>query len=101
MITDQFPLPWSVGSYKFDIKASNGLNIDEICSAGGEAEDEELAAFICRSVNSHGALVSALIGMVEMYADLVNSGDAGFWDPEKVDEVKQARAALAVARGEA
>jgi hypothetical protein len=67
------------------------------CHTPSEAD----AAFIVRAVNSHDALVKALEGMVEMYADLVNSGDAGFWDPEKVDEVKHGRAALAAAKGEA
>jgi hypothetical protein len=52
------------------------------------------AAFIVKAVNNHDALVKALDGMVNMYADLVNSGDAGFWDPEKVDEVIAARDAL-------
>lgn len=35
--------------------------------------------------------------MCEMYAAMVNSGDCGFWDPEKVDEMKHARSALAKA----
>lgn len=40
-------------------------------------------------------LVAALNGMVRMYVELVESGDAGFWDAEKVPEVIAARAALA------
>lgn len=41
------------------------------------------------------ALEKALTGMVNMYCEFVESGDAGFWDPEKVAEVIDARAALA------
>lgn len=39
-------------------------------------------------------LRAALLGMVNMYVELVDSGDAGFWDAEKVPEVIAARAAL-------
>ena len=39
-------------------------------------------------------LEAALIGMTERYCDLVNSGDAGFWNPEEEPEVIAARAAL-------
>jgi hypothetical protein len=39
-------------------------------------------------------LVEALNGMVDLYVRLVESGDAGFWDAEKVEEVIAARAAL-------
>ena len=39
-------------------------------------------------------LEGVLRGMVDMYVALVESGDAGFWDPEKVDEVIAARKAL-------
>lgn len=46
-------------------------------------------------------LYEALEGLVEMYVDLVSSGDCGHWDPEKEMQVIAARAALAKARGEA
>lgn len=39
-------------------------------------------------------LRSAANGMLDMYASLVNSGDAGFWDPEEVPEVIALRASL-------
>lgn len=42
-------------------------------------------------------LLKALEDMTQMYADLVNSGDAGNWDCEKVKEVIAARAAIAKA----
>lgn len=46
-----------------------------------------------------GDLCKALDGLLERYVELINSGDAGFWDPEKEKEVIAARAALAKARG--
>lgn len=46
------------------------------------------------------AMREALEGMVRMYVALVDSGDAGFWDPEEVPEVKAARAALSRPAGE-
>lgn len=53
-----------------------------------------------KAYEAHDALVSALEEMTDTYCDLANSGDAGFWDPEKTDGVKHARAALALAKGE-
>lgn len=52
------------------------------------AEDEQATEAVKQ-------LVPALSGMINLYCDLVNSGDAGFWDPEQVPEVIAARAALA------
>lgn len=40
------------------------------------------------------ALEAALVGLLEHYINLANSGDAGFWDPEKEPVVINARAAL-------
>ncbi len=40
-------------------------------------------------------LVEALKECVAWMVELANSGDAGFWDPEKTPEIIQARAALA------
>jgi len=42
-------------------------------------------------------MFEALAGLLEHYLSLVNSGDAGFWDPEKEAQVIAARAALAKA----
>lgn len=39
-------------------------------------------------------LRSALTGLLDMYTELVNSGDCGNWDPEKDNEVITARKAL-------
>jgi hypothetical protein len=40
-------------------------------------------------------LMKALQGMVDLYTTLINSGDAGNWDPESDKPVIAARAALA------
>jgi hypothetical protein len=45
-------------------------------------------------------LYAALETFVTDYVDLVESGDAGFWDAETEPKVIAARAALAKARGE-
>jgi hypothetical protein len=37
----------------------------------------------------------ALVALVKRYVGLVESGDAGFWDPEKEHEVIYARASIA------
>ena len=44
------------------------------------------------------ALYEALAALLESHAQLVNSGDCGFWDVEEEAPVKLARAALAAAR---
>lgn len=43
-------------------------------------------------------LRAALTRFLEMYISCVQSGDWGFWDPEKDDEVIAARAALALSQ---
>jgi hypothetical protein len=44
-------------------------------------------------------LLYALTVMVEKYCDLVNSGDAGNWNPETDEAVKIARKAIALVEG--
>lgn len=46
-------------------------------------------------------MFEALKTFVAEYVDLVESGDAGFWDPEKETKVIAARAAIAKAEGRA
>jgi hypothetical protein len=41
-----------------------------------------------------GDVVVALEKMTELYADLVNSGDAGHWNPETETQMIAARAAI-------
>ena len=44
-------------------------------------------------------LLEALKLFVSEYVELVESGDAGFWDAESEEKVKKARAAIAKAEG--
>lgn len=87
------------GDYEPTDEALIFLNDDneQTCHVEGP-NAKAMAAFIVRAVNSHEALVKALETFVEEYTDLVNSGDAGFWDPEKEPKVIAARAALTSAR---
>jgi hypothetical protein len=57
-------------------------------TAGGSAE------LVIRAQKVAPELYEALKKVTDLYCDLVNSGDAGFWDPEQVGEIKLARAAL-------
>lgn len=45
-------------------------------------------------------ILDALAGIIGIYVDLAESGDAGFWDAEKMPEVIAARSAIAKAIGE-
>ena len=66
----------------------------------GEKEEQRAnAAFIVNAVNSHDSLVKALEKTTDWIVALAASGDAGFWDGEKVEEVIEARAALSQAKG--
>lgn len=47
------------------------------------------------------ALHEALAAITDHYVSLANSGDAGFWDPEKEEPVIRARHALALSKGDA
>jgi hypothetical protein len=44
-------------------------------------------------------LLEALKGVTDLYCELVNSGDAGCWNPETVPNIVIARAAIAKAEG--
>lgn len=61
--------------------------------------DEERLANV-RLLKTAPELLEALKGLLEHYVSLVESGDAGFWNPEKEAEVKASRSAIAKAIGE-
>ena len=63
------------------------------------ADDEDFQANAAL-IAAAPCLLSALEGILDRYTGLVNSGDAGNWDPEDEDVVKQARAAIKKSRGE-
>ena len=85
-----------MASYARSVRDAIDL-IDETPHGKLEALFNRMASDSDRALAHHDALVKALNGMVEMYADMVNSGDCGFWDPEKVKEVIAARGALSLA----
>ncbi|WP_036305437.1 hypothetical protein [Methylopila sp. 73B] len=95
------PTPWAVcGSdeHWIDIKPARekrriSLSIATVATCTVDAEAN--AAFIVRACNAHDDLVAALKAMVSDAVELAESGDAGFWDAEKVPAVIAARAALA------
>lgn len=55
--------------------------------------DQQVAVNVQQNENIE-TLRAALEAMLKMYVELVDSGDCGFWDAEKVPEVIAARAAL-------
>lgn len=82
--------PWGVGD-GFEV-----YSISEYCSVAtvlGDARAEANAHLIAAAPE----MFEALSGLLDRYLSLANSGDAGFWNPEKEDEVIAARAALAKA----
>lgn len=59
-----------------------------------DAEIEANIDLICAAPE----LLAACEGLLNKYVSLVNSGDAGFWNPEEEAEVIAARSAIASAR---
>lgn len=87
------------------IGAVDGARICDVTAGFLDDECEEMAITEetranARLIAAAPTMLEALKDMVNMYVELVNSGDAGFWDPEKVPQVIQARAAIALAEGE-
>lgn len=60
------------------------------------AEELEATAALAQAAPD---MFEALKNFVAEYVDFVESGDAGFWDPEKEAKVIAARAAIAKAEG--
>jgi hypothetical protein len=114
VVSGHTPTPWEYRAGEYNREDDHGSTLGSIVSVGDEwfiatiedaPEAQANAAIIVRAVNSLepneakiAALVKALETFVEEYTALVNSGDAGFWDPEKEPKVIAARAALASAR---
>ncbi len=71
---------------------SFGIQFGTIVSAEFARELERENAAI---TEQRDELLEALVNVLRRYTDLINSGDAGNWDPEEEDEVKAARAAIA------
>lgn len=67
----------------------------DIAHVGNGPRGKDNAAFIVRAVNTFDQAREALKGILNRYVSLVESGDAGNWDPHSEDEVKVAKAVLA------
>lgn len=109
------PLPWEVCNgidiYPVgDVQARHyvaNVDPDNAPFEGGVSRDTDStyqmkmadAEFIVRACNSHYDLLEALTTFVAEYVALVESGDAGFWDPEKEAKVIAARVAISKAGG--
>lgn len=97
------PGPWKVfnGTDVFpddgDKEATRYIADCDMASAAFISGEEARAN--ARLIAAAPDLLETLKGMVGMYVELVESGDAGFWDAEKVTEVIAARSAIAKAEG--
>lgn len=105
MSAQHTPGPWVFDRDTLHINAANGYVVG-LCtfpSSRGKLFIEEMAG--CRAngalLASAPELLAALQTLLNDYVELVNSGDAGFWDPEEEAQVKAARAAIAKATGAA
>jgi len=71
--------------------------IRSVAEVGGPDIDEAEAN--ASLIAAAPEMLDALKAMTKLYVDFVNSGDCGCWDPERIDEVKLARAVIAKAEG--
>ena len=82
------PGPWKVSKNGNDIEMANSDNAGiATLYAISELQDKANAKLIAASPE----MLEALKAMTEHYVDLVNSSDAGSWNPEEEDVVKKAR----------
>lgn len=109
-------LPWERGGREGDIERARRVvyRPDGVAVAHCEnfhfltlEQSEANAALIVTAVNQHEQIQAentrlreALTALTSRYAELINSGDCGNWDPEEEDEMKQARAALEAGKRE-
>lgn len=91
------PGPWLVRGtdvYGAGVKVASAPSMRQ---TAGSTVGHEQATANARLVAASPELVASLREMVDLYTELVNSGDAGFWDPETEKQVQRARAAIAKA----
>lgn len=92
------PGPWGLSDDGQWIQAKGGKSpmvgdrFFSICVSATSEEDKRLIA-------AAPDLLEALESLIIKYVRLVNSGDAGFWNPEDDKEVIAAIAAIAKAEG--
>ncbi len=102
MKTKHTPIPWETGALMTRVEVlPEGWRMP-MCVADchakhapeNECERVANAEFIVLAVNNHERLVSALRKMINHYTGLVNSGDAGNWNPETEPQIIEARETL-------
>ena len=84
--------PWRV--------LKNELGHEFIEASNGDIVSPLRSSADARLIAAAPDLLEALEAFLNWYVHFVNSGDAGFWDPEKDDIVIKARSALSKAKGE-
>ena len=107
MNTKHTPGPWTSENRSFQHDTFDGIPIIEAGTGYGIAsawQVDNIKASDTQRANAHliaaaPDLLAALKVMLANEIALAESGDAGFWDPETTDHVKQARAAIAKAEG--
>lgn len=97
MTTKHTPAPWN--SENLIIKDSNGaaIAIVMIPDLRHENVNFKLAETNAKLMASAPELLEALIFMVDRTKQFYDSGDAGFFDCEEIDEIIKARSAIAKA----
>lgn len=100
------PLPWHIAQHgnsgpKWEIRCAGHGNVADMRDNGRNREQgEKVAAFICKAVNSHAALVEALERMLNAYAPYADQTVAQQGDGGLHRAVREARTALKLAKGE-
>lgn len=100
------PGPWTVEEYgdedcpELVIHSDSENCICFMATPGSHGYPANIAAN-ARLIAASPDLLIALNGIIKRYAELVDSGDCGFWEVEGETEMITARAALAKATGAA
>ena len=87
----KYQAPWQAEAD--EVRTPDGRLIAQVF---GQYPDYEIRA---RVIAAAPEVTEALKETLERWVALVNSGDAGFWDPEEELHVIAARAAIAKAEG--
>ena len=91
--------PWKViDGDQHDHVFAEAFPNKRICNVFGGLKCPSGAAN-ARLIAAAPELLESLKFLLARYVQIANSGDAGFWDPEKEPPVMEARAAIAKAEG--
>jgi len=78
------------GEWTYVYDNYSGLYSDGKCFTTLDIDNEE----DLKSISAVPEMIDALIDMCQMYKELVECGDCGFWNPEDIGEYNQAIEAL-------